>query len=100
MTLTADRNPDFLAIRCKERLMRCSPNVGRVLDRVGQGVDEGDRIRADRDHRKRSMVWREAQAVDQHLTPVERAKIGRRRVTQSDHTQQPIVRRIDHGHGV
>ncbi len=49
VALAADGHPDFFAVPCEERLVRSAPDVGGVLHRVGRGIDEGDRVRSDRD---------------------------------------------------
>ena len=71
--LAAHGDPDFAAIGREERLMRRAAEIGGVLYRVGRGIDEGHRVRTDRDHRQRRVIERKAHAMDQHLALVERA---------------------------
>jgi len=58
--LPTHHHPDFLAVRREERLMRRAPDVRHVFDRVGGGIDEVHRIRADRDNRNGVMIGRES----------------------------------------
>ncbi len=51
VVLAADRDPELLAIGREKRLMRRAADIGGVLNRVGRGIDEGDGVRADRNHR-------------------------------------------------
>ena len=76
IVLAAHGDPDFLAVGREERLVRRAADIGHVLHRIGRGVDEGHRIRADRDHRERPVIRRVAHAVHQHLPLVERAEIA------------------------
>ena len=51
VVFATDRNPDLAAVLRKEGLVRGTSDVGCVFDPVGGGIDEGHRIRGDRDHR-------------------------------------------------
>ena len=71
-----------------------------MLDRVGGGIDEGHRIRSDRDDGKRLVVGREAHAVDKHLSLVERAEIAGLGIAEADDAEQLVVDGIGDGDGV
>jgi hypothetical protein len=100
VVFAAHRHPHLLAVRRVEGLVRRAPDVGGVLHRVGRGVDEGHRVRADRDDGERAVVRREAHAMHQHLAPVERAEVAGRWVAQADHAEQLVVHRVGDRHGV
>ena len=98
--LAAHGHPDLLAVRREEGLVRRAADIGRVLHRVGRGVDEGDGIAADRDDRDRLVIGRVAHAVDENLPLVERAEIAGLRVAEADHAEELVVDRIGHRHRV
>jgi len=56
IVLATHGHPDFLAVGRKEGFMRRAADIGRVLDHVGRGIDEGDGIRSDRDHGQRAVI--------------------------------------------
>ena len=91
VVLAAHRDPDLAAVRGEEGLVRRTADIGHVLHRVGRGVDEGDRVRADRHDRERPVVGREAHAVHQDLTAVQRAEVLRLRLAQPDDAEQRVV---------
>ena len=63
VVLASHNDPDLLAVRGKERLVRRAPDVSDVLYRIGRSIDEVYGIRTDRDHRDRSMIRREPKAM-------------------------------------
>ncbi len=73
---------------------------GHMLDGIRRGVDEGHRIRSDRNHRKRAMIGRITQAMDENLPLVERTEIGRLRIPQLDHAEELVIDRVGHREGV
>src|ERR671923_2769710 len=75
--LAADRDPDLFAIWRKERLVRRPPNVGDILHSIRCGIDERDRVRADRNNREDAMIWWEPNAMHKHLSTVEGTQIDR-----------------------
>src|SRR5260370_12491118 len=79
IVLAANGYPDFLAVWREERLVRRAADIGRVLDRIGGGIDEGDRVAADRDHRGGLWIGPKTNAVNQQLALVHRTQIARRR---------------------
>jgi hypothetical protein len=66
-----------------------------VFDFIGRRIDEAHGIRADRDDGERVMIRREAHAVCQDLSLVERAQIRGRRIAEPDHAKELVVHRID-----
>jgi hypothetical protein len=98
--LTADGDPDLLAIGREERLVRRAADIGGLPDRVGRGIDEGHGVAADRDHRNGLMVRREAHAVDKHLSLIERTEIAGLRIAKPDNADELVVDRIGDRDGV
>ena len=98
--LAADRDPDLAAVLGEKRLVRRASDIGRVLDPVGGGIDEGHRIRGDRDDRERLAVGREAEPMDEDLALVERRQVHRLRIAEADDAEVLVGRRIDHRDGV
>ena len=96
MVLAAHGDPNLFAIRREEGLVRRPPDIRDVLHRVGRGVDERDRVRADRDDGEGATIGRETHAVHQQLPPIERTQVRRRRVAQPDDTEEDIEREIRH----
>jgi hypothetical protein len=67
--------------------MRRAADVGSALHGIGGGVDKGDGVRTDRNHRQRLVIGRIAHAVHQHLTLVERAEIAGLRIADANHAK-------------
>ena len=88
------RHPDLSAVWCKERFVRRAPDIGYVLYGGGRSIDESDGIRADRDDVDGAAIWRKAQPMHKQLALIKRTETGRRRVTEMDAAEQPVVRRI------
>src|SRR3546814_20243098 len=47
--LAAHGDPDLVAVRREEGLMRRTADIGDVLHGIGRGIDERNRVAADRD---------------------------------------------------
>jgi hypothetical protein len=100
VVLAAHRHPDLLAIRREEGFVRRAAHIGRVLHHISGRVDEGHSVGADRDHRKRLPIGREAHAMDQHLPLVERAEVHRLRIAEADDAEQLVVSRVNYGNRI
>src|SRR5207248_2796853 len=100
IVLATNGDPDLLAVRREERFVRRAADISGVLDLIRRGVDEGHGVAADRNHRDGLMVWREAHAVDENLSLVERTEITWLRVAQTDNANQPVVDGIGDRDGV
>src|SRR5439155_1237690 len=67
IVFAAHGHPDLLAVWRKERLMRRAADIAHILHRIRRGIDEADRVRSDRDHRKCAVIGRKPHAVHQQL---------------------------------
>ena len=77
--------------------MRGTANISNMVHLVGRGVDEGDRVRPDRDDGDRTVIGREAHAMDKDLPFVERTEITWRGIAKADDAEQRVAGWIDHG---
>ena len=78
MVLTPHRYPHFLPIWREEGLVRCTPHIGYVFDRIGRGVDESHRVAADRDDGKRSAMGLGDVRHELRVVLAERREIAKR----------------------
>ncbi len=93
-------DPDFLAVWRKEGLMRRSADIGRMLDGIGGGIDEGHRIEADRNDRDRLLVRRETHPMHQDLALVEGAEVAGLGIAELDDAEKLVRGRVDDRHGI
>jgi hypothetical protein len=71
-----------------------------VLYTIGRGIDEDHRIRADGHNGNGAMIGRKPHAVHQQLALVERTKIARQRIAETDGAKELVVDGIGDGDGV
>ena len=81
VVLAAHRDPHFIAVGREKRFVRRPAHVGHVLRGICGGVDEGDRVRSDRDDRDGPVIGGISNAVHEHLAAIERAHVARLRLS-------------------
>src|SRR6201987_4253351 len=100
IVLAANADPNLLAVRRKEGLMRRAADIGYVFDRVRCRIDKCHGVGADGHHGERAMIRRKSHPVHQELPAVERAEISGRRIAKANDAEQLVIGRINDRHGV
>src|SRR5947208_16619589 len=76
--------------------MRRTPHVNDAFDLIRCGIDQGDRIRSNRNDSQRLTVRRKTESVNKKLPFVERTQSSRHRVAKSYNTEQLVLSWIDY----
>ena len=73
-----------------------SANVHNAFNLIRRCIDQGYRIRSNGHYGERLGIRRVAETMNKKLSFVERTKCAGNRIAESDHTEQLVLRRIDH----